>query len=103
MGKDYSFLVLWLSLVSHLNSVQIGRSAGFSLGGSYAPHRQLQQQPGGVMPSGSMGSGNASDLQHLHANVGDSFSSSHGLSASYHSQVLSVSIRKFSLTCIKYV
>lgn len=61
----------------------MGRSSGFSLGGSYAPYRQLQQQSGG-MSSGSM---NASDLQHLHASIADSFPSSHGLSSSYHSQV----------------
>lgn len=57
-----------------------------SPGGSYVPHRQLQQQLAGIV-SGSMGSMNASDLQHLHASIADSFPSSHDLSASYHSQV----------------
>jgi CCR4-NOT transcription complex subunit 2 len=66
----------------------MGRSAGMLPGGSYVPHRQLQQQLAGTV-SGSMGSMNASDLQHLHANIADSFPSSHGLSASYHSQVRS--------------
>jgi hypothetical protein len=64
----------------------MGRSAGMSPGGSYVPHRQLQQQLAGIV-SGSMGSMNASDLQHLHASIADSFPSSHDLSASYHSQV----------------
>lgn len=59
-------------------SVQMGRSTGFSQGGIYATNRHLlQQQP----------AGNVSDLQHLHAGVADSFSSTRGLSASYHSQV----------------
>lgn len=61
----------------------MNRSAGFSLGGSYAPHRQVQQQQTGGLGSGSM---SASDLQHLQASIADSFSSSHGLSGSYHSQ-----------------
>nr|XP_024358004.1 probable NOT transcription complex subunit VIP2 isoform X2 [Physcomitrium patens] len=55
----------------------MGRSTGFSQGGIYATNRHLlQQQP----------AGNVSDLQHLHAGVADSFSSTRGLSASYHSQ-----------------
>ncbi|KAG0621700.1 hypothetical protein M758_3G042500 [Ceratodon purpureus] len=62
----------------------MNRSAGFSLGGSYAPHRQVQQQQTGGLGSGSM---SASDLQHLQASIADSFSSSHGLSGSYHSQI----------------
>ena len=61
----------------------MNRSAGFSLGGSYAAHGQLQQQTGGL----DSGSVSASDLQHLQASIADSFSSSHGLSSSYHSQV----------------
>lgn len=60
----------------------MNRSAGFSLGGSYAPHRQLQQQTGGLGSS----SVSASDLQHLQSSITDSFSSSHGLPGSYHSQ-----------------
>jgi hypothetical protein len=61
----------------------MNRSGGFSLGGSFAPHRQLQQQQTGGLGSGSV---SASDLQHLQASIADSFSSSHGLSGSYHSQ-----------------
>lgn len=70
--------MLQLSLVSHMVSVQMGRSTGFSQGGSYGSNRHLlqQQQP----------AGNASDL-HLHAGgVGDSYSPAR-VSASYHSQV----------------
>ena len=69
--------MLQLSLVSHMVSVQMGRSTGFSQGGSYGSNRHLlqQQQP----------AGNASDL-HLHGGVGDSFSPAR-VSASYHSQV----------------
>jgi len=61
----------------------MGRSSGFSQGGSYGSNRHLlqQQQP----------TGNASDL-HLHAGVGDSFSPARGVSASYHSPVRSLYI-----------
>ncbi|PIA49576.1 hypothetical protein AQUCO_01300396v1 [Aquilegia coerulea] len=62
----------------------MGRSAGFSLGGSYSSHRQLQQQHGpSVSGTGSsFGHANNQDLLHLHGS--DLFPSSH---ASYHSQV----------------
>lgn len=78
-------LVLQLSLVSHMVSVQMGRSTGFSQGGSYGSNRHLlQQQP----------AGNVSDL-HLHGGVGDSFSPAR-VSASYHSQV------RFLMTLLNY-
>jgi len=65
-------------------SVQMGRSSGFSQGGSYGSNRHLlQQQQQQQQPTG-----NASDL-HLHAGVGDSFSPARGGSASYHSPVRS--------------
>lgn len=79
--------IAWVQLVTW-HSVQMNRSAGFSLGGSYAPHRQLQQQTGGLGSSSAI----ASDLQHLQASITDSFSSSHGLPASYHSQASSRSL-----------
>lgn len=60
----------------------MNRSSGFSLGGSYAPHRQLQHQTGGL----GSGSVSASELQHLQASMTDSFSSSHVPSPSYQSQ-----------------
>ncbi|PIA24927.1 hypothetical protein AQUCO_14200006v1 [Aquilegia coerulea] len=62
----------------------MGRSAGFSLGGSYSSHRQQQQQHGpSVSGSGSsFGHSNNQDLLHLHGS--DLFPSSH---ASYHAQV----------------
>ncbi|BBM99415.1 CCR4-NOT transcription complex subunit 2 [Marchantia polymorpha subsp. ruderalis] len=49
-----------------------GRSAGFSLGGSYVPHRQQQQQHQGTgvssgVSTGSLSGTNAADLPHLHA------------------------------------
>jgi hypothetical protein len=84
VGRDSKGFVILLC--SDIASWQMGRSAGMLPGGSYVPHRQLQQQLAGTV-SGSMASMNASDLQHLHANIADSFPSSHGLSASYHSQV----------------
>ncbi|CAM6037069.1 unnamed protein product [Sphagnum compactum] len=76
-----------LSATVQSQHFSMGRSAGMSPGGSYVPHRQLQQQLAGIV-SGSMGSMNASDLQHLHASIADSFPSSHDLSASYHSQAV---------------
>lgn len=62
----------------------MGRSSGFSLGGSYTSHRQQQQQQGpSVSGTGaSYGHANSQDLLHLHGS--DLFPSSHG---SYHSQV----------------
>lgn len=68
----------------------MGRSAGFSLGGSYVPHRQQpqQRQATGVsagLTSGSFSAPNVAD-HNLHTAVSDNFGS-HGLSASYHSQV----------------
>lgn len=62
----------------------MGRSAGFSLGGSYSSHRPPQQQHvPSVSGSGvSFTPGNSQDLLHLHGS--DLFPSSH---ASYHSQV----------------
>ncbi|KAL2650956.1 hypothetical protein R1flu_019084 [Riccia fluitans] len=51
-----------------------GRSAGFSLGASYVPHRQQQQQQqhqgtgvSASMSSGSFSGAGAADLPHLHA------------------------------------
>ena len=69
----------------------MGRSAGFSLGGSYASHHQQQQQQeirSGLPTNGAGGSfaaiANFADLMHLHGT--DLFPSTHG-QASYHSQV----------------
>ncbi|OIW09167.1 hypothetical protein TanjilG_11305 [Lupinus angustifolius] len=62
----------------------MGRSAGFSLGGSYSSHRtQQQQQHGPSVSSGgvSFSSINNQDLLHLHGS--DVFPSSH---STYHSQ-----------------
>ncbi|KAH9318638.1 hypothetical protein KI387_020407, partial [Taxus chinensis] len=72
----------------------VGRSTGFSLGGSYASHHHQQQQQQEVRSSlsstnagGSFAaSANSADLMHLHGS--DLFPSSHSLSASYHSQVV---------------
>eukprot|EP00252_Welwitschia_mirabilis_P013022 TRINITY_DN2877_c0_g1_i1.p1 TRINITY_DN2877_c0_g1~~TRINITY_DN2877_c0_g1_i1.p1 ORF type:complete len:451 (+),score=97.73 TRINITY_DN2877_c0_g1_i1:159-1355(+) len=67
----------------------IARSAGFPLGGSYASHRQPQQQQTAGITAGNGGAsfaaGNSADLIHLHSS--DLFPSSHGVAASYHSQV----------------
>lgn len=70
----------------------MSRSAGFALGSSYTSHRQQQQQqqqgPSGLSTSNAVAtfsSGNSADLLHLHGS--DLFPSSHGVSASYHSQV----------------
>lgn len=71
---------------------QMGRSAGFSLGGSYASHHQQQQQQeirSGLSTNSAGGSfaaiANSADLMHLHGS--DLFPSTHG-QASYHSQVV---------------
>uniref|UniRef100_A0A0C9S8H0 TSA: Wollemia nobilis Ref_Wollemi_Transcript_11227_2840 transcribed RNA sequence n=1 Tax=Wollemia nobilis TaxID=56998 RepID=A0A0C9S8H0_9CONI len=72
----------------------MGRSAGFSLGGSYASHHQQQQQQQEVrsgLSSNNAGgsfaaSASSADLMHLHGS--ELFPSSHSLSASYHSQVV---------------
>ncbi|XP_057817863.1 probable NOT transcription complex subunit VIP2 isoform X5 [Cryptomeria japonica] len=71
----------------------VGRSAGFSLGGSYATHHHQQQQQEVRSSLSSTnagasfaGSANSADLMHLHNS--DLFPSSHNLSASYHSQVV---------------
>lgn len=71
----------------------MSRSAGFALGSSYTSHRQQQQQqqqgPSGLSTSNAVAtfsSGNSADLLHLHGS--DLFPSSHGVSASYHSQVV---------------
>lgn len=72
----------------------MSRSAGFALGGSYASHRQPQQQqqqqqqgPSGLSTTNAVAafSGNSPDLLHLH---GSDLFPSHGVSASYHSQVV---------------
>lgn len=70
----------------------MSRTAGFALGSSYTSHRQQQQQqqqgPSGLSTSNAVAtfsSGNSADLLHLHGS--DLFPSSHGVSASYHSQV----------------
>ncbi|XP_058091783.1 probable NOT transcription complex subunit VIP2 isoform X2 [Magnolia sinica] len=63
----------------------MGRSAGYSLGGTYASHRQQQQQQHAPSVSGtgvSFTPANSQDLLHLHGS--DLFPSSHG---TYHSQV----------------
>jgi hypothetical protein len=65
-----------IHLCSDIASWQMRRSAGMLLRGSYVPHRQSQQQLAGIV-SGSMASMNAFNLQHLHANIADSFPSSH--------------------------
>ncbi|KAL4186026.1 hypothetical protein AMTRI_Chr09g31710 [Amborella trichopoda] len=66
----------------------MGRSGGFGLTGSYASHRQQQQQQL-ASPVGSTGASfapsNSADLLHLHGS--ELFPSSHGISASYHLQV----------------
>ncbi|KAL5156928.1 putative NOT transcription complex subunit VIP2 [Glycine soja] len=66
------------------DSKQMGRSAGFSLGGSYPSHRtqQQQQHAPSVSSNGvSFSSVNNQDLLHLHGT--DIFPSSH---STYHSQ-----------------
>ncbi|XP_010253384.1 PREDICTED: probable NOT transcription complex subunit VIP2 [Nelumbo nucifera] len=62
----------------------MGRSAGFTLGGTYSSHRPQQQQHAtSVSNNGvSFAPGNNQDLLHLHGS--DLFPSSH---ATYHSQV----------------
>ncbi|XP_042504694.1 probable NOT transcription complex subunit VIP2 [Macadamia integrifolia] len=62
----------------------MGRSSGFSLGGTYSSHRQQQQQQApSVGGTGvSFGGANNQDLLHMHGS--DLFPSSH---AGYHSQV----------------
>ncbi|KAG4985468.1 hypothetical protein JHK86_033159 [Glycine max] len=61
----------------------MGRSAGFSLGGTYSSHRAQQQQHAPSVSSGnvSFSSVNNQDLLHLHGS--DIFPSSH---STYHSQ-----------------
>ena len=62
--------------------LQMGRSAGFSLGGSYSSHRPQQQHSPSVSNSGvSFSSMNNQDL-HMHGS--DVFPSSN---STYHSQV----------------
>eukprot|EP00249_Psilotum_nudum_P017389 c26297_g1_i1 orf=870-2744(-) len=71
----------------------MGRSAGFTLGGSYSSQRQQQQLPqvlGGKstsLTSGSFASAGSIDLLHLHGSASDIFQTSHGLSSSNHAQV----------------
>ncbi|KAF5198723.1 Ccr4-not transcription complex subunit [Thalictrum thalictroides] len=60
----------------------MGRSTGFSLGGSYSSHHQQQHGPSVSGSGSSFGHANNQDLLHLHGS--DLFPSSH---ASYHSQV----------------
>ncbi|KAG9129607.1 hypothetical protein Leryth_014450 [Lithospermum erythrorhizon] len=62
----------------------MGRSSGFSLGGSYSSHRQQPQQHAPSVSSGgvSFPSVNNQDLLHLHNS--DMFGSSH---SPYHQQV----------------
>ncbi|KAK9101924.1 hypothetical protein Sjap_019178 [Stephania japonica] len=70
--------------ISMMQSQQfpMGRSAGFSLGGSYSSHRSQQQHVPSVSSSGvSFAPGNNQDILHLHGS--DLFPSSH---ATYHSQ-----------------
>lgn len=87
--KDHHETALALMQSHHY---QMGRSAGFSLGGSYASHHQQQQQQeirSGLSTNSAGGSfaaiANSADLMHLHGS--DLFPSTHG-QASYHSQVV---------------
>lgn len=90
----YTFYVMFIiilmdqnpfSILFAFNLQQMGRSAGFSLGGSYPSHRtqQQQQHAPSVSSNGvSFSSVNNQDLLHLHGT--DIFPSSH---STYHSQV----------------
>jgi len=74
-----------VSILIAFNLQQMGRSSGFSLGGSYPSHRtqQQQQHTPSVNSNGvSFSSVNNQDLLHLHGT--DMFPSSH---STYHSQV----------------
>ncbi|RDX95420.1 putative NOT transcription complex subunit VIP2, partial [Mucuna pruriens] len=73
-----------VSMMQSQHFSQMGRSAGFSLGGSYPSHRtqQQQQHASSVGSNGvSFSSANNQDLLHLHGT--DIFPSSH---STYHSQ-----------------
>ncbi|KAL5727651.1 putative NOT transcription complex subunit vip2 [Ranunculus cassubicifolius] len=62
----------------------MGRSAGFSLGGSYSSHRQQQQQHGPSVSGAGASFNHASNQDLLHLHGSDLFPSSH---SNYHSQV----------------
>jgi len=63
--------------------MQMGRSAGFSLGGTYSSHRAQQQQHAPSVSSGNVSFSSVNqDILHLHGS--DIFPSSH---STYHSQV----------------
>jgi hypothetical protein len=88
------------SLILQFLYLQMGRSAGFNLGGTYSSHRpqQQQQHAPSVSSSGvSFSSVNNQDLLHLHGS--DIFPSSH---SAYHSQArnefLSHSVIGFEMT-----
>lgn len=90
----YTFYVMFIiilmdqnpfSILFAFNLQQMGRTAGFSLGGLYPSHRtqQQQQHAPSVSSNGvSFSSVNNQDLLHLHGT--DIFPSSH---STYHSQV----------------
>lgn len=63
---------------------QMGRSAGYNIGGTHASHRPLQQQHALPVSNSSLSfaPGNNQDLLHLHGS--DMFQPSH---STYHSQV----------------
>lgn len=69
------------SILIAFNLQQMGRSSGFSLGGSYPSHRTQQHTPSVSSNGVSFSSVNSQDL-HLHGT--DMFPSSH---STYHSQV----------------
>lgn len=76
--------------------LQMGRSAGFSLGGSYSSHRSQQQHSPSVSNSGvSFSSMNNQDL-HMHGS--DVFPSSN---STYHSQVRDFPNVNEALACVR--
>jgi hypothetical protein len=86
-----SYLCLWYywtnqNLFSHFSIffLQMGRSAGFNLGGSYSSHRAQQQQQHAPSVSNSGVSFSSVNNQDLHLHGSDIFPSSN---STYHSQV----------------
>ena len=69
LGIDEYIEVSWKLIC--LNTIQMGRSAGFTLGGSYGQHRQQQHQGSPIMSTsaapGSFSGGNSSDLLQMHS------------------------------------
>ncbi|XP_027925757.1 probable NOT transcription complex subunit VIP2 isoform X7 [Vigna unguiculata] len=70
-----------VSMMQSQHFSQMGRSSGFSLGGSYPSHRTQQHTPSVSSNGVSFSSVNNQDLLHLHGT--DMFPSSH---STYHSQ-----------------